>query len=811
MVVMRVWDDADYDGVFGTAGDHFNECMVPISVFDKTIPDFQCPHDVILTCDEDYTNLAITGQPAIESVCTHLDATYLDDIADLSDCNLGEITRTWTITETGQTCVQTITLQSPDVLSEDDIVWPMDIVIDDECNILNLLPEDLPPANGYPSFTDGQCSLLGMNYTDEIFEVSTGANTCYKILRKWKVLNWCVVTDGEHEIYEYNQTIKVTNDTAPTLLSGCDDLTVETSSEDCSGGQVTLEASASDDCTLVDDLVWEYTIDYLTNGSIDIIGDSELIDADMPLGTHQVTWTVSDQCNNIDVCTTLITVSDNTPPSPKCKSGVIVTLVANVSEDTETAELWAVDLDAGSDHPCGSSYTFGFSFSDDPTDDVMFFDCSDIGTRSVQMWLTDNNGNQSFCETNVIVQDNNSIEICDPSATMMASVSGRIATELEIEVDSVQVTLVNGGQSELTDVNGEFAFTEMPMGGAYIVTPYYDEYDRAGVSTLDIILIQRHILNLENIDSPYDLLAADANDSRSVSSSDMVAIRKLILEVYSKFPHNTSWRFVDSEHVFIDPNNPWLPNPVENYQIPFLSQNMVTDFVGVKIGDVNGSYTPLVNGERLIDVRGSEDQILNSLVRDNGNIQLSMESESILYGFQVSFKVDDGFKDVVSDLEGWSQDNYHYADGLLNISYDNVEGIPTIDLASLFEIVTSGSTDLQINTEKDNASYHGDDLEVRELRLEQNSIVSFEELTMTNHPNPWKDKTVISITSPQATDGVLTFYSTLGSVIMTLDVTLAQGKNEIAIDQESLNTSGVITYILEIGDKELQNKMLIIE
>ncbi len=810
MVVMRVWDDADYDGVFGTAGDHFNECMVPINVFDKTIPDFQCPHDVILTCDEDYTNLAITGQPAVESVCSHLDATYVDDIGDLSDCNLGEITRTWTVTETGQTCVQTITLQSPDVVSEDDIVWPMDIEIDDECNILNLSPDDLPPANGYPSFADGQCSLLGMNHTDEIFEVSSGANTCYKIRRTWQVLNWCVTTDDGFEIYEHIQTIKVTNSIAPVIAGTCEDVIVETTSDDCSGGVVSLGHTATDDCTDAADLIWTYTIDFGIDGSEDEAGTTSTFNIEMPVGMHQVTWTVSDGCNNTDICTYLITVLDNTPPSPKCESGVIVTLVANVSENTETAELWAVDLDAGSDHPCGSSYTFGFSFSDDPTDDVMYFDCADIGTQAVQLWLTDANGNQAFCETTVIVQDNNGVEICDPSESMLARITGEMRTVTDVPVDSVEVTLINGDQFTLSDETGIFAFDEMPMGGSYQVVPYLDTNHRLGVSTLDIILIQRHILNLQPIESPYYLIAADANSSKSVTSSDMVAIRKLILEINDTFLDNSSWRFIDEAHQFVDPSYPWAPTLSETYQIPFLTHDMVTDFIAIKTGDVNGSYlSQAQSGESI--ARGQIAQVIRYEEMDSGEYILSTESDDLIYGLQMSIAVGPGFTELTSPLPEFSTDHYHYDGQILNISYHHVDGFDATASDYLFKVNTDGLSQLAISEGLDSESYHGDNLQVRELRLEQKDAVSVTEIAMSNHPNPWKDKTVISITSPQATDGVLRFYNSLGSLILTQEVSLAQGNTDLAIDQESLNTRGVITYTLEIGDQELQGKMLIIE
>ena len=70
------------------------------------------------------------------------------------------------------------------------------------------------------------------------------------------------------------------------------------------------------------------------------------------------------------------------------------------------------------------------------------------------------------------------------------------------------------------------------------------------MSTLDLVDIQRHLLGLDPLDSPYKMIAADANNSESLTAIDLVEIRKLILGLYLEFPNNASWRFVDKDFVF---------------------------------------------------------------------------------------------------------------------------------------------------------------------------------------------------------------------------------------------------------------------
>ena len=84
-------------------------------------------------------------------------------------------------------------------------------------------------------------------------------------------------------------------------------------------------------------------------------------------------------------------------------------------------------------------------------------------------------------------------------------------------------------------------------------------------------------------------MAADINNDRSISAIDLVDLRNVILGVTQEFTNNESWRFVDADQQFIDPNNP-LSEPVkEQYEITPLAQDMIIDFIGFKVGDVNAS------------------------------------------------------------------------------------------------------------------------------------------------------------------------------------------------------------------------------
>lgn len=122
---------------------------------------------------------------------------------------------------------------------------------------------------------------------------------------------------------------------------------------------------------------------------------------------------------------------------------------------------------------------------------------------------------------------------------------------------------------------------------AYSISAPYD-----GLSTFDIVLISQHLLNLRRITDPYQLLAADVNVSNTVTSFDVVELRKFILGVTDSLPR--TWRFVDAAHVFLSPDNPFAA-PVPSF---VRSVSAGRTLLAIKVGDVNRDYQPICDNTR---------------------------------------------------------------------------------------------------------------------------------------------------------------------------------------------------------------------
>lgn len=112
-----------------------------------------------------------------------------------------------------------------------------------------------------------------------------------------------------------------------------------------------------------------------------------------------------------------------------------------------------------------------------------------------------------------------------------------------------------------------------------------------GVSISDLIQMQKQILGTELM-APYKLLACDVNNSNSLTTLDMIRIRKLILTLTPDFGEGgvENWQFFDADDTIDDPTNPWSMFPRDNSFTFTLEPGFrLPDFIGVKSGDANGN------------------------------------------------------------------------------------------------------------------------------------------------------------------------------------------------------------------------------
>jgi len=826
MVVFRVYDNAG----------NFNDCMVNVDVQDKVVASITCPEDMFVDCREPYDieNLGLLfGEPEISDNCAATQIVNEVVNADSIDqCGLGRIIREFELMDGSgsfveKTCKQIINITNETPFIQDSIVWPGDVTLPEGCSASDASPDDLQlipefADDAFPIILgDRSCSLIGWDWDDRIIGSTGIAGECAVIERTWTVINWCGALSGTFETFVIPtpQVIVVRSTKKPILTPAEDSILIESINIDCESGLIEIERFATDECS-PNDLIWNYTIRDEDN-SIIAVGDTSVLMDTLTNGIYTVEWEVENQCNFVEKDIQVIEVINLKAPTPVCRYGLNVTLTFDNTGGVidEIAEIWASDLDGGSFHSCENPIQI--SLDSDSLVLNRTFNCSDIGEQVIQLWVRDlQTGVQDFCTSLVTIEDDGNC----PDMNRV-DVQGEIYTEMLEKVEGVMVTLDGGDIQDLTGDDGLYAFEDMPIGGSYMVTPNKNNDFLNGVSTLDLVMIQRHILGLQKLNSPYKLIAADVNGNQSVSAIDLIELRKLVLGISTELPNNTSWRFVDATYKFVDQDNPWEFDVKEDYEIFNLTESMNIDFVGVKVGDVNSSVIANANSGSIDSrsVRWGLEFESHQTYTESSDIKV-IEFKSPNYervsGFQGTFEFDSD-KIEVLDITGKAlninDDNFNLLnlnEGWFTMSYfdqdeTNIEKEEVLFTISYIEKnPSSDDTPFTMTSSQTRAEAYRGFNEIVDLRVKD---VDVEEVAIVGaHPNPWSDNTNIDFYIPK--DGQVNwgFFDVNGRKLHQINDFYSKGNHSINVRRSDINASGVIYVRMTSAHSQAEFKMMVI-
>ena len=183
--------------------------------------------------------------------------------------------------------------------------------------------------------------------------------------------------------------------------------------------------------------------------------------------------------------------------------------------------------------------------------------------------------------------------------TINPSVYGNIITPLLKVIPNVIVTLKDSS-SVVTTRSGAYNFTCLSTGSNDTVklSKNNDVSKTNGVTSLDIALLQSHILQKSILSSPYKIIAGDVNGDGKLTALDIVYMKRLILGIDTTFTNTITgekrlWAFIDSNFTFNNPTNPFPHKDSIVYSGLNVSKNNQT-FIGCKLGDVNWDWNPAV-------------------------------------------------------------------------------------------------------------------------------------------------------------------------------------------------------------------------
>jgi hypothetical protein len=180
------------------------------------------------------------------------------------------------------------------------------------------------------------------------------------------------------------------------------------------------------------------------------------------------------------------------------------------------------------------------------------------------------------------------------------SLGGRVEyySDATRKVAGVQIGGASGSGTVTTGSDGLFSLeVQSPGGFSLQPTLTTDSSPAHGVTTADITAVRRHILGIARFENALQLLAGDVNQSGTMSTLDITLMRRLILGISTSF-NGQVWRFVPSGSVFGDPLNPWKVLGYRDYVSRPATSLFGQDFKAIKLGDVNGSWTPVTSAPK---------------------------------------------------------------------------------------------------------------------------------------------------------------------------------------------------------------------
>jgi len=393
-------------------------------------------------------------------------------------------------------------------------------------------------------------------------------------------------------------------------------------------------------------------------------------------------------------------------------------------------------------------------------------------------------------------------------------------------------TKMTGTTNNTLVANGNYSFDCLPSSTVATIKPTKnnDVKKNNGVSSIDVILVQNHILNKIKLNSPYKIIAADVNNNKSISNIDIIFMKRLILGIDTTFTSNKLWAFVDSSYAFPDTTNPFPYKDSINIA-NFASNKTNQTFIGVKLGDVNYDWNPaLAKGTKVDNVE---------LVFEN------YKSQNNNYELRVPITVKN-FKDLTA-LQytlHFNQKDYAFVgieNNKLGLEFNKKQAIETGDISFLwadargeeksledgsilFELVLK-TNELRTNKLDLGLALTNDitEIEAWDKNNQQHNIILSKKETPTSNvslsssekwsvaPNPTSGEVIVNMLSKENRVVVFELTNSQGKLCMKQSFEAKKGNNSISINlKKNKHLPNDVYFLKAIGLENNETKRVVV-
>ncbi len=637
--------------------------------------------------------------------------------------------------------------------------------------------------------------------------------------------------------WQYTQVIKVIDNERPEVFVTPNG-TFCVDQDDCTA-EVTLEIGTRDLCAR-NDIGISFEVIRIQPDTLlerfDIDSTQQVLFGRYPkytfvnryeIGSYELIITIDDQCRNFTTDTVPFVVEDCKGPAPICINGLAAELMpletgkdfdGDGDVDRGGTTVWATDFIASDVFDCSPPITYSINRVGEEPDssrNALVVTCDDLGILEVELHAWDAVFNHDFCITYLDVQDN-LFGLCSDPQNLI--VNGRVGTVQDQPLPDVQMTMSGlVGLETYTDTTGSYTFDDIPLGADISILPYRSDTPLTGVSTYDIVLVMQHILGVRPLDNPYAVLAADVNQSRSVTTLDLIAMRKLILGLEQDWSTGEAWLFIPKSHGFANPSAPWdFPS--------VFSQNNVSehlegiDFVAVKRGDVSGAL--MLPGSSRARAQAQRLTFPGFELASGARVELPVYLEGAqslpLRGAQFELAVDPDLVDLIGVSSTIiSSEHLRLVDNRLRLSWNTpdspVSEVPLLQLQLRARRSTNLAAALSLGTGLAPETYDAE-LQIHPLEMAPETSVweSTAFRTLPVFPNPADATPIWKAYCPESGSALLSVWLPTGQQISSRRVDLQQGWNELRLREVFSVATAQVWVSLEYRGKRIVEKVLLV-
>lgn len=399
----------------------------------------------------------------------------------------------------------------------------------------------------------------------------------------------------------------------------------------------------------------------------------------------------------------------------------------------------------------------------------------------------------------------------------------------EVACNSAQLANVDFPDIELStdtvfpDVTANCAtYDGIPFGGPYTIAPEKTDDPLNGVNALDLTRMSRHILGIQPLGSPYAMIAADINRSNTITTFDIVESRRLIQGLITEYPSSDSWRFIDADFVFPDPDNPFQS------VIPFMTTitnntDMLVEvnYKAVKVGDVDCSAVPDFSAgpdDRRLVALSLPDVVLHS--GDYVDLPLQLDDAGQWVALQFGLSYDPSLLEIVTVVPGdlLKEDALAIAQprpGALNVVwFDAIPGntgpsdrLLTLRVRALAPVRLSAAVSLDIRSILPAIFTANEEAMRLQLHFDSEQVAAGRQIGAPQ-PNPTAGGVSIPVRISDKEAISIEVSDISGKALWVRQISLDPGTHEIGVPAQVFPEAGVYLWRVRAGEISASGKIV---